>query len=75
MLVPCEQAAVIEVNSTPSERAAVIKELAAAFNLRARDFTIVHGELSRDKRVLVRDATGEHFLLYQKWINEQMRLY
>jgi uncharacterized protein YggU (UPF0235/DUF167 family) len=55
--------------------AAVIKELAAAFNLRARDFTIVHGELSRDKRVLVRDATGEHFLLYQKWINEQMRLY
>ena len=33
--------------------AAVIKELAHAFNLRARDFTIVHGELSRDKRVLI----------------------
>ena len=33
--------------------AAVIKELAAAFNLRARDFTIVHGELARDKRLLV----------------------
>ena len=33
--------------------AAVIKELAIAFNLRARDFTIVHGELSRDKRLLV----------------------
>ncbi len=32
---------------------AVIKELAAAFNLRARDFTIVYGELGRDKRVLV----------------------
>ena len=32
---------------------AVIKELAAAFNLRARDFTIVHGELSRDKRVII----------------------
>ena len=33
--------------------AAVIKELADAFKLRARDFTIVHGELSRDKRLLV----------------------
>ena len=32
---------------------AVIKELAAAFNLRARDFTIVFGELGRDKRLLV----------------------
>ena len=32
---------------------AVIKELAAAFNLRARDFTIVYGELGRDKRLLV----------------------
>ena len=33
--------------------AAVIKELARAFDLRARDFTIVHGELSRDKRLIV----------------------
>jgi uncharacterized protein (TIGR00251 family) len=33
--------------------AAVIKELATAFNLRARDFSIVHGELSRDKRLLI----------------------
>jgi len=33
--------------------AAVIKELALAFNLRARDFRIVHGELARDKRLLV----------------------
>ena len=32
---------------------AVIKELASAFNLRARDFTIVYGELGRDKRLLV----------------------
>ena len=32
---------------------AVIKELANAFNLRARDFTIVFGELGRDKRLLV----------------------
>jgi uncharacterized protein len=32
---------------------AVIKELALAFNLRARDFTIVHGELARDKRLIV----------------------
>jgi len=34
--------------------AAVIKELASAFNLRAKDFTIVHGELARDKRLLVK---------------------
>ena len=39
--------------------AAVIKELAAAFNLRARDFTIVHGELARDKRVLVQGDETE----------------
>jgi uncharacterized protein (TIGR00251 family) len=34
--------------------AAVIKELARAFDLRARDFTIVHGELARDKRLIVK---------------------
>ena len=39
--------------------AAVIKELASAFNLRARDFTIVHGELARDKRLLVRGDKTE----------------
>ena len=32
---------------------AVIKELASAFNIRARNFTIVFGELNRDKRLLV----------------------
>lgn len=32
---------------------AVLKELAKAFNLRARDFTIVFGELARDKRLIV----------------------
>ena len=32
---------------------AVIKELATAFNLRPRDFTIVYGELGRDKRLLI----------------------
>ena len=32
---------------------AVIKELASAFDLRARDFTIVYGELGRDKRLLI----------------------
>ena len=34
--------------------AAVIKELAKAFDLRANAFTIVHGELARDKRVLIK---------------------
>ena len=32
---------------------AVIKELAKAFDLRARDFTIVYGELGHEKRLLV----------------------
>ncbi len=32
---------------------AVVKELAKAFDCRARDFTIVYGELGRDKRLLV----------------------
>ena len=34
--------------------AAVIKELSLAFDLRVRDFTIVHGELARDKRLIVK---------------------
>ena len=46
--------------------AAVIKELAAAFGLRARDFTILHGELSRDKRLLIVDALPEHFTRYEE---------
>jgi uncharacterized protein (TIGR00251 family) len=32
---------------------AVVTELADAFNLRSRDFTIVYGELGRDKRLLI----------------------
>ena len=32
---------------------AVLKELAKAFDCHARDFTIVFGELGRDKRLLV----------------------
>ena len=39
--------------------AAVIKELASAFGLRIRDFTIVHGELARDKRLLVKGNETE----------------
>ena len=38
--------------------AAVIKELAKAFDLKVRDFTLVHGELSRDKRLLVDSDEG-----------------
>ena len=39
--------------------AAVIKELALALNLKSRDFTIVHGELTRDKRLLVKGDEKE----------------
>ena len=45
--------------------AAVIKELALAFGLRARDFTIVHGELSRDKRLLISNPTPAHREIYE----------
>lgn len=38
---------------------AVIKELAEAFNLRARDFTIVFGELGRDKRLIIDGLSPE----------------
>ncbi len=46
--------------------AAVIKELASAFGVRARDFTIVYGELGRDKRILV---DGDEHVLQEK-LNE-----
>jgi uncharacterized protein (TIGR00251 family) len=43
---------------------AVLKELAKAFNLRSRDFTIVFGELGRDKRVVV---TGDPTALHERY--------
>ena len=43
---------------------AVIKELAKAFDCRARDFTIVFGELGRDKRLLV---NGDLVTLQKKY--------
>ena len=43
---------------------AVVKELAKAFDCRARDFTIVFGELGRDKRLLV---NGELATLSKKY--------
>lgn len=46
--------------------AAVIKELANAFGLKVRDFTIVYGELGRDKRLLV---DGDERVLQEK-LNE-----
>ena len=39
--------------------AAVIKELAAAFGLKAKDFTIVHGEIARDKRLIINGNEDE----------------
>ena len=38
---------------------AVLKELAKAFALRPRDFTIVFGELGRDKRLVVEGVEEE----------------
>jgi uncharacterized protein (TIGR00251 family) len=51
---PCLVVAVQAPAVDGKANAAVIKELALAFNLRARDFTIVHGELARDKRLIIK---------------------
>ncbi|HUW87236.1 MAG TPA: DUF167 domain-containing protein [Candidatus Paceibacterota bacterium] len=37
---------------------AVLKEVAKAFGVRARDISIVHGELTRDKRLVI-DADSD----------------
>ena len=46
--------------------AAVIKELARAFDLKPRDFTIVQGELSRDKRLLILNARSIDMARYEQ---------
>ena len=56
---------------------AVIKELAKAFDIRARDFTIVFGELGRDKRLLVNgdiEALREKYEELQQTATLQQRL-
>ena len=37
---------------------AVLKVVAKAFGVRARDISIVHGELARDKRILIEGDEG-----------------
>jgi uncharacterized protein (TIGR00251 family) len=54
--------------------AAVIKELALAFGLRARDFTIIHGELSRDKRLLISNASKQISEKYSSLIHGEPQL-
>ena len=49
---------------------AVLKELAAAFKLRARDFTIVFGELGRDKRILIDGDTEKLQNIYESLIGD-----
>ncbi len=51
---------------------AVIKQLAEAFNLRARDFTIVFGELGRDKRIVVEGQSPENEKTLQAKLEELM---
>ena len=56
---------------------AVIKELAKAFDIRARDFTIVFGELGRDKRLVVNGdiaALREKYEELQQTATLQQRL-
>ena len=47
---------------------AAVKEFAKAFDCRARDITIVYGELARDKRLLI---TGDVAVLEKKFIELQ----
>ena len=49
---------------------AVLKELAKSFHLRVRDFSIVFGELSRDKRILVRGNKEENESLFENLKND-----
>lgn len=51
---------------------AVIKQLAEAFNLRTRDFTIVFGELGRDKRLIVNGISDEQEKTLQAKLEELM---
>ncbi len=51
---------------------AVIKQLAEAFNLRARDFTIVFGELGRDKRIIIDGLSPENEKTLQALLEELM---
>ncbi|MDP1852390.1 MAG: DUF167 domain-containing protein [Candidatus Planktophila sp.] len=56
---------------------AVIKELAKAFDIRARDLTIVFGELARDKRLLVSgdiDRLSQRYSELQQPATFQQRL-
>jgi uncharacterized protein YggU (UPF0235/DUF167 family) len=51
---------------------AVIKELASALNLKVRDFTIVFGELGRDKRIIIESATEVEQKTLQAKLEELM---
>ena len=51
---------------------AVIKELASALNLKVRNFTIVFGELGRDKRIIIESATEQEQKTLQAKLEELM---
>jgi uncharacterized protein (TIGR00251 family) len=54
--------------------AAVLKLLAESFGVRVRDLAIVHGELSRDKRIVIASAKPEHHLRYEALKGEAPKL-
>ena len=49
---------------------AILKELAKAFGLRSRDFTILSGEISRDKRIQVTGDSEAISVRYKVLCNE-----
>ena len=49
---------------------AILKELAKAFGLRSRDFTILSGERSRDKRIQVSGDSEVIKVRYKELCNE-----
>ena len=49
---------------------AILKELAKAFGLKSRDFTILRGETSRDKRIQVSGDSEAISVSYKELCNE-----
>ena len=51
---------------------AILKELAKAFDLRQRNFTILTGEISRDKRI---EVTGDSEVISKRFFNLTSKSY
>ena len=67
---PCLVVAVQAPAVDGKANSAILKELAKAFGLRSRDFTILSGEISRDKRIQVTGDGEAISVIYKELCNE-----